>query len=144
MSEVRHWIVNYFPIKNAAGRVKQVGAVVVDISKQRKLEDALSSLGGKLQEERDRLQAFLEGSNTLVRSELDFPHLFPNISADIRRVMRHEFACLALLDKAAGCVRVTLQNRRCGMISSARASSSLSSTPSPPQSWLRDKPKTSG
>src|SRR5436309_629101 len=106
MSEVRHWIVNYFPIKNAAGRVKQVGAVVVDISKQRKLEDALSSLGGKLQEERDRLQALLEVSNTLVRSELDFRHLFPKISACIRRVMRHEFACLALLDKAAGCVRV--------------------------------------
>src|SRR5947208_14489021 len=84
----------------------QVVAVVVDISKQRKLEDALSSLGGKLQEERDRLQALLEVSNTLVRPELDFRHLFPKISACIRRVMRHEFACLALLDKAAGCVRV--------------------------------------
>src|SRR6266550_4708836 len=106
MSEVRHWIVNYFPIKNAAGRVKQVGAVVVDISKQRESSKTLSSLGGKLQEERDRLQALLEVSNTLVRSELDFRHLFPKISACIRRVMRHEFACLALLDKAAGCVRV--------------------------------------
>jgi len=44
--------------------VKQVGAVVIDISKQKKLEDALSSLGGKLQEERDRLQVLLEVSNT--------------------------------------------------------------------------------
>jgi len=63
-NEVGHWIVNYSPIKNAAGRVKQVGAVVIDISKQKKLEDALSSLGGKLQEERDRLQVLLEVSNT--------------------------------------------------------------------------------
>src|SRR5438876_5554077 len=61
-NEVGHWIVNYFPIKNAAGQVKRVGAVVVEITKQKKLEDTLSSLGGRLQQERDRLHALLEGA----------------------------------------------------------------------------------
>ena len=105
-NEVGHWIVNYFPIKNAAGQVKRVGAVVVEITKQKKLEDTLSSLGGRLQQERDRLHALLEVSNTLARSELDVRQLFPRISACIRKVMRHDFACLNLLDKAASCVRV--------------------------------------
>ncbi len=80
-NEVGHWIVNYFPIKNAAGQVKRVGAVVVEITKQKKLEDTLSSLGGRLQQERDRLHALLEVSNTLARSELDVRQLFPRISA---------------------------------------------------------------
>src|SRR5438105_15822774 len=85
-NEVGHWIVNYFPIKNAAGQVKRVGAVVVEITKQKKLEDTLSSLGGRLQQERDKLHALLEVSNTLARSELDVRQLFPSISACIRNV----------------------------------------------------------
>ncbi|PYX08465.1 MAG: Fis family transcriptional regulator [Acidobacteria bacterium] len=105
-SEVGYWIANYFPIKDRVGRVKQIGAIFIDTTRQKKLEESLSSLGAKLQSERDRLQVLLEVSTTLARSELDLKHLFPKISICIRKVMRHDFACLNLLDAAAGCVRV--------------------------------------
>ena len=37
-NEVGYWVENYFPIKDAAGRVKQVGALVVEITEQKKLQ----------------------------------------------------------------------------------------------------------
>jgi PAS domain S-box-containing protein len=48
-----HWIGNYFPIKDRLGNVKQIGAVVVDITKQKKLEESLHKLSSRLLEIRD-------------------------------------------------------------------------------------------
>jgi PAS domain S-box-containing protein len=39
--EVGHWIHNYFAIRNATGRVNQVGAIVVEITDQIKLQQSL-------------------------------------------------------------------------------------------------------
>ncbi len=43
-SEVGHWIETFFPIKDRNGKVQQVGAVVVEITKQKQLEAALLEL----------------------------------------------------------------------------------------------------
>jgi DNA-binding CsgD family transcriptional regulator len=43
-SQVGHWIETFFPIKDHNGKVQQVGAVVVEITKQKQLEAALLEL----------------------------------------------------------------------------------------------------
>jgi len=40
-NEVGYWIENYFPIKDAAGRVKQVGALVVEVTEQKNLQHSI-------------------------------------------------------------------------------------------------------
>lgn len=52
-AEVIHWIGNYFPIKNSLDDVKQIGAVVVEVTKQKKLEQSLHKLTGRQLEIRD-------------------------------------------------------------------------------------------
>jgi len=47
-TDVGYWIGSYFPIKDASGRVKQVVAIVVEVTKQKKLETALRKLMGQL------------------------------------------------------------------------------------------------
>jgi DNA-binding CsgD family transcriptional regulator len=48
-TEVGHWILNYFPLeKDAAGKVERVGVVVVEVTKNRKIEKSIGSLRGKL------------------------------------------------------------------------------------------------
>lgn len=47
-TEAGHWIVNYFPVTNRRGRVTQVGATVLEITKTRKLEESLRNLSRKL------------------------------------------------------------------------------------------------
>jgi len=42
--EVGYWIENYFPLRDAAGRVQQVAAVVVEITEQKKLQQSLCSV----------------------------------------------------------------------------------------------------
>jgi signal transduction histidine kinase len=54
--ELGHWIENYFPIKDRAGKVKQVGAIVVEITDQRVLEASLRSLTRKLLRAQDEEQ----------------------------------------------------------------------------------------
>lgn len=45
--KLSHWIANYFPIKDAAGRVKQVGAIIVEVTGQKEPEEALRGAIGK-------------------------------------------------------------------------------------------------
>src|SRR5579885_313547 len=47
-AEVGYWIVNYFPVKRGSNGVTQVGAVVVEITEQKKLESSLHSLSRTL------------------------------------------------------------------------------------------------
>ena len=54
--EVGHWIENYFPVKDARGRVVQVGVVVIEITEQKKLETSLHTLTGKLLRIKDEEQ----------------------------------------------------------------------------------------
>lgn len=54
--EMGHWIENYFPIKDRAGRVRQVGAIVVEVTEQRKLEESLRKLTRMLLRAQDEEQ----------------------------------------------------------------------------------------
>jgi PAS domain S-box-containing protein len=99
--ETGHWRAHYLPIKNEAGEVTRIGAVVVDITAQKKLEEALQRVGGKLQQETGRLQ-MLSDVTSLLSSNWDLSIMFPKISARIRRVLRQEFASFALHDPGTG------------------------------------------
>jgi PAS domain S-box-containing protein len=46
--EIRHWLVNYFPIPDARGKLTQVGVIAVDVTARRNAEDALRKLSGRL------------------------------------------------------------------------------------------------
>jgi DNA-binding CsgD family transcriptional regulator len=47
-NEVGYWIANYFPVHDSTGGVKQVGALVVEITSLRKLEMCLPTLLGNM------------------------------------------------------------------------------------------------
>lgn len=55
-AETGHWIENYFAIKDPTGKVKQVGAIVVEVTNQKKLEESLHILTRKLLRARDEEQ----------------------------------------------------------------------------------------
>jgi PAS domain S-box-containing protein len=46
--ELRHWLVNYFPIRERAGGLVQLGIIVVDVTARRNAEEALRKLSGRL------------------------------------------------------------------------------------------------
>ena len=54
--EIGHWVESYFPLKDSAGQVQQVGNVVVEITKQKKLEQTLHELSRQLLRIRDEEQ----------------------------------------------------------------------------------------
>ena len=96
-----NWIVHYLPIADEKGAVTRVGMVVVEITEQRKLEESLQSLGGKLRQETGRLQMLTDVSS-LLSLNWDIAQVFPKVSARIRRVLRQEFASFALHDPGTG------------------------------------------
>ena len=46
--QIRHWLVNYFPIPNQSGEFTQVGIIAVDVTARRNAEEALRKLSGRL------------------------------------------------------------------------------------------------
>lgn len=48
VGDLRHWLVNYFPIRENGGKVTQVGVTAVDVTARRNAEDALRKLSGRL------------------------------------------------------------------------------------------------
>jgi signal transduction histidine kinase len=46
--QVRHWLVNYFPIPGEGGTFTQVGIIAVDVTARRNAEEALRKLSGRL------------------------------------------------------------------------------------------------
>jgi PAS domain S-box-containing protein len=59
---VGHWNVNYFPIKDHAGEVQQVGAVVLELTQRNELEAAIARLTDKLEAIKSELR---DGPSTL-------------------------------------------------------------------------------
>jgi formate hydrogenlyase transcriptional activator len=100
-TEPGHWIEHYVPIKDAAGRVTQIGVVAVEITEQKKLEESLRSVSQKLRQEKKRLLAMTEVSHVLA-AKLDIRQAFSRISAHLRRVLRQEYAALVLHDEKTG------------------------------------------
>jgi len=46
--ELRHWLVNYFPIPDQNGASTQIGVIAVDVTARRNAEEALRKLSGRL------------------------------------------------------------------------------------------------
>jgi formate hydrogenlyase transcriptional activator len=97
-AETGYWVGNCFPIEDASGRVTQVGAVIVEMLGDRKLE-------GRLAERVLRWEAFLEASTSLM-STLNEEELVPAISDFVGKVVRHDFASIALYDPSIRRLRV--------------------------------------
>ena len=95
--EAGHWMVHYLPIQDEKGIVTRIGAVVVEITAQKKAEETLHHLGGRLRKEMERLQMLLDVSS-LLSSHSNMHQIFPRISARIRRLLRHEYAGFELHD----------------------------------------------
>ena len=100
-TEIGYWMVHYVPISNSAGVVTRVGAVVVEITAQKKLEESLQQRDGKLRKELDRMQMLLDVS-AIISSHWNLQQVFPRISARIRRVFCHEYAGVELYDAGTG------------------------------------------
>jgi formate hydrogenlyase transcriptional activator len=96
-----HWIEHYFPILDESGTVKRVVVVVVEITDRKRLEQLLQDVGGKLGKETTRLK-MLSDVSTILASNSNLQQLFPQISARIRRVLRHEYAGFELHDASTG------------------------------------------
>jgi formate hydrogenlyase transcriptional activator len=99
--EPGHWIEHYVPVKDASGRVAQIGVVAVEITEQKKLEESLRSVSEKLKAEKKRGQVMTEVSD-LLAEKWDVQQVFPQVSARLRRVLRQEYAALSLHDEKTG------------------------------------------
>jgi len=100
-TEASNFIVHYLPIQDSTGAVTRIAAVVVEVTVQRRLEQSLKDVGGKLRKEMDRLQMLLDVSS-IMASNWNLQQVFPQISARIRRVLRHEYAGYESHDPSTG------------------------------------------
>jgi len=101
-TEVEHRLEHYFPIKDRANQVKQIGVMVVGNTGRKRLERSLEALADSLQQEKTRLQALLDVSNELMDANVDFEQAFPAIGEILRKVVPHDTAIVSLVDRAAG------------------------------------------
>ncbi|HYL96646.1 MAG TPA: PAS domain-containing protein, partial [Terriglobales bacterium] len=97
-TEAGHWLEHFFPIKRADGQVERIGAIVVEISKQKKLEESFRALTRTLKNEKERLQVLL-GISRVLAANWEVEKVFPKVSAVLRRVLRHECAFFGLYDE---------------------------------------------
>jgi formate hydrogenlyase transcriptional activator len=100
-TEPGHWLEHYIPIRDATGKVAQIGMIVVEITEKKKLEGSLQGVWENLREERKRQQIVVEISR-LLASPGEVHQLFPQISAYVRRILRHEYASVYLRDEPRG------------------------------------------
>ena len=47
-NEIRHWLVNYFPIRDAEDKIHEVGVIALDITARRRAEQMIRRLSGRL------------------------------------------------------------------------------------------------
>jgi formate hydrogenlyase transcriptional activator len=100
-SEAGHWIEDFIPIKDATGKVTHVGEVVVEITRQKRLQESLLDVSETLREEKKRQQVMTDVSRVLAE-KWDAKQVFPRISAYLRRVLQQEYAALAVHDEKSG------------------------------------------
>lgn len=100
-TEPGHCIGHLIPIVDAKGEVKHLGAIVVEITEKKKLEESLRGVSENLRLEKRRLQVMMEVSRALAE-KLDVRQTFPRISAYLRRILLQEYAALALHDEESG------------------------------------------
>jgi formate hydrogenlyase transcriptional activator len=101
-TEAARWIENYFPIKDAEGRVRQVGAVVVEVPGTPKPEEGPPT---QVWTQIQRLEALAEFS-TLLTLNLGDQELFLATSDFLRKTVQPDFAGIALYDERISQMRV--------------------------------------
>jgi len=97
-NELRYWTDHLFPIKDAFGRVKLVGAVVVEVTDEKRSK-------ARVTEGMQRLEALTEFSASLM-SILDEQELLPSLSLFLQKIVPHDFASLTLYDESIRQLRV--------------------------------------
>jgi len=96
-----HFVIHYFPINDANGEVTRIGAIILEITAQKKLEQSLQSAHTQLDTERIRRDALTDISRLLSLNR-DLSKVFPHVSARVRRILRQEFASVAVHDPVSG------------------------------------------
>jgi PAS domain S-box-containing protein len=102
--EVRHWLVNYFPIPGRMGEFTQMGVIAVDVTARRNAEDALRKLSGRLlgiqDQERRRIARELHDSlgQYLAGLKIALQMLGNASSQEKKEALSAE--CLDILDKS--------------------------------------------
>jgi len=90
---------------DAVAFMEQVAAhVAIAVDSAINFDDA-QRLQGELREERDRLRLLLEVNNLLV-SRLEYPDLLQTLSESLQRVVKHDSASVALVDRESGQLRL--------------------------------------
>ena len=102
--EVRHWLVNYFPIPDRGGEFTQMGVIAVDVTARRNAEEALRKLSGRLlkiqDQERRRIARELHDSlgQYLAGLKIALQMLGNASSQEKKEALTAE--CLDILDKS--------------------------------------------
>jgi formate hydrogenlyase transcriptional activator len=96
-----HWLEHFIPIKDATGKVTRIGAVVVETTEQKKLEESLRDVHETLRQEKKRQHVLTEVSR-LLATKWEMRKAFPQVSAYLRRILRQEYAALALREEDSG------------------------------------------
>jgi formate hydrogenlyase transcriptional activator len=99
-TEVGHWVENYFPVKDSSGKVSRVFAVVLEVTREKQLEEVLNSLTHGCQQAEDRLKTLLEINSTLA-AQRDLQEFFPWIEALVKAIVPYAHATIALHDERA-------------------------------------------
>jgi formate hydrogenlyase transcriptional activator len=114
-AEASHWIAHYFPIKDAEGRVSRIGAVVIDITEQKHLEQRLEALAQRLLLEKGRLQTLREIDQAL-SSHKSMRTLFQVVAACIGKIVPCDFAGTWLYDQGNQVMRAAALDSRVGEV----------------------------
>jgi formate hydrogenlyase transcriptional activator len=93
---------NLFPVKDREGRVRQVGAVVVEVQETRRREEGPQA---KAWLQMQRLEALAE-FGTLLTSKFGDQELFFAIADFLRKTVQPDFAGIALYDESISQMRV--------------------------------------
>jgi PAS domain S-box-containing protein len=100
--DVRHWLVNYFPVCEAAGDFTQVGIIAVDVTARRNAEEALRKLSGRLlgiqDQERRRIARELHDSLGQYLAGLKIAIQMLSVRLDANDPLIRE--CMEILDKS--------------------------------------------
>lgn len=100
-AEVIHWVGNCFPIRDGSGNVQQIGAIVVEVTKQKNREQSLHMLTNRLLEIRDDEQRRIARE---LHDSLGQYHVHLKLSLDI--LSRNELDRDDKAELLAGCMQV--------------------------------------
>jgi PAS domain S-box-containing protein len=103
--ETRHWLVNYFPIKDERNSVFQIGIISLDVTERRNAEQAIRRLSARLlslqDQERRRIAREIHDSlgQYLAAVKINLQVMEPDVSEFNRETLTE---CVDLLDRCIG------------------------------------------